>query len=57
MQEFQVNKYLSLRLEGKRAIIYAGELRFRQCKYLLLNIPMDELQLLNEVESIDEKRK
>jgi len=54
MQEFQVNDYLSLRLEDEDTIIYVGGERFRQCKYLLLNIRIDEIQSLEEFESIDE---
>jgi len=53
MQEFFVNKYLSLRLEDERTIIYTSGKRFRQCKYLLLNIPVDEMQFLEDLESID----
>ncbi len=54
MREFQVNKYLSLQLENEDTIIYVGGERFRQCKYLLLNIKIDEIQSFDGVESIDE---
>ncbi len=54
MREFQVNKYLFLRLEDEGTIIYVGGERFRQCKYLLLNIQVEEIQSLDEIESIDE---
>ncbi len=54
MQDFDVNDYLSLRLEDEGTIIYVGKIRFRQCKYLLLNIQTDEIQFLDEIESIDE---
>jgi len=54
MQEFRVNEYLTLRLEDECTIIYVGKMRFRQCKYLLLNIHIDEMQFLDEIESIDE---
>ena len=54
MQEFRVSEYLSLRLEDHRTIIYVGKMRFLQCKYLLLNIAVDEMQYLGEIESIDE---
>lgn len=54
MRKFQVNKYLSSRLVDENTIIYvAGEL-FSQCKYLLLNIKLDEIQFLDEIDSIDE---
>ncbi|KKM01064.1 MAG: hypothetical protein K940chlam5_01284 [Candidatus Anoxychlamydiales bacterium] len=54
MQDFEINEYLSLRLEDERTIIYVGRMRFRQCKYLLLNIRTDEIQSLDEIESIDD---
>lgn len=54
MQKFQVNNYLSLRLEDENTVIYVGGERFRQCKYLLLNIKIDNIQSLDEIESIDE---
>lgn len=54
MQDFQVNDYLSLKLEDEHTIIYVGKKRFIQCKYLLLNININEIQTLNEIESIDE---
>ncbi len=54
MREFQVNKHLFLRLEDESTIIYVGGERFRQCKYLLLNIKIDKIQSLDEIESIDE---
>lgn len=54
MSEFQVNKYLTLRKENEGTVIYVGGQRFRQCKYLLLDIPINNLQSINQVESIDE---
>ena len=54
MREFQINNYISLRLEDDETIIYVGGQRFRQCKYLLLNIKVNEIQSLEEIESIDE---
>lgn len=54
MREFKINDYISLKLEHNETIIYVGGQRFRQCKYLLLNIKVDEIQSLEEIESIDE---
>jgi len=65
MQEFRVNEYLSLRLEKEGTsylvdeqeggtVLYVGGDRFLQCKYLLLTIKVDEMQSLEEIESIDE---
>jgi len=52
--EFKVNKYITLKLEeGKTNIYLQGEL-FRQCKYLILNISVDNISSFDEIESIDE---
>jgi len=52
--EFKVNDYLKLRLELCRTNIYVGKRLFNQCKYLLLNIPTDNIRDYDEIESIDE---
>lgn len=53
-KEFKVNDYITLRLEGGTTNIYIkGEL-FQQCKFLLLNIPVEEISSFDEIESIDE---
>ncbi len=53
MQEFKVNEYITLKLEkGKTNIYVNGEL-FKQCKFLLLNIPVDKINSFDEIESID----
>jgi hypothetical protein len=52
--EFKINKYLSLRLENRRTVIYVNNRPFRQCMYLLLNIPVDKIKEYDEIRSIDE---
>jgi len=52
--QFKVNEYLELRLKGKDTIIYVNGERFEQCKFLLLDIPINEIKSLDEIESIDE---
>ncbi|MFX0030117.1 MAG: hypothetical protein ACFE8B_12965 [Candidatus Hermodarchaeota archaeon] len=54
MQKFRVNDYITLNLEGKETFIYIKGERFIQCKFLLLNIPIKDINSLDEVESIDE---
>ncbi len=54
MEEFKVNEYISLRLKGKETFIYIQGEKFIQCKYLLLNIPVEEVSSLDEINSIDE---
>jgi hypothetical protein len=54
MEEFRVNKLITLRLiDGKTIIFINGQL-FQQCKFLLLNIPINKISSLDEIESIDE---
>ena len=52
--EFEINKYLKLKLEGGRTNIYVKGRKFQQCMYLLLNIPVDRIEEYDEIESIDE---
>ncbi len=63
MQEFRVNEYITLKLEedpttlklgGKETVIYVSGEKFQQCKYLLINIPVDEVSTFDEIQSIDE---
>ena len=54
MREFIVNKYLSLKLEEEKTILYVDSKPFEQCKYLLLQIPQEHVNDLNSVDSIDE---
>lgn len=52
--EFLINEFLSLKLENDITLIYvAGEL-FRQCKFLLLEIPVRDITSLDNIKSIDE---
>ena len=54
IKEFEINKYLKLKLEAGRTNIYVKGRKFRQCMYLLLNIPVDRIEDYDEIESIDE---
>lgn len=54
MNAFKVNEYLTLKLENNRTNIYVKGDLFQQCKYLLLNIPTNEISSLDEIQSIDE---
>lgn len=53
-KEFKVNKYITLNLEDAQTIIYVNGKSFKQCKFLLLDIPVDKIKSLDEIESIDE---
>lgn len=54
MREFIINKYLSLRLEDNQTVIYVNGKQFRQCKFLILSIPIDEVASLEDITSVDE---
>lgn len=53
-KEFKVNEYITLKLEDDTTIIYVNNERFNQCKYLLLEIPVKEIDSFDEIESVDE---
>jgi hypothetical protein len=54
MNEFRVNKHITLKLENNKTNIYVNEELFDQCKYLLLDIPIKTYEALEEIESVDE---
>ncbi len=54
MKEFKVNDYISLLLINEETIIYVNNNRFLQCKFLLLNIPIEEISSFDDIKSVDE---
>jgi len=52
--KFRINKYLKLRLESGKTNVYVGGRLFKQCKFLLLEIPIKNITDYDEIESIDE---
>lgn len=54
MQKFRINKFLDLRLEDSKTNIYVNNKLFRQCKYILLNIPVENLDISSEISSVDD---
>lgn len=53
-KEYRVNEYITLKLEGIDTNIYINEIKFMQCKRLVLNIPVKDVRLFTQVDSIDE---
>ncbi len=53
-KNFEINDYLSLKLENEEAMIYVDGHKFRQCKYLQLNIPTHDIAEYDQINSIDE---
>ncbi|MFX1323006.1 MAG: hypothetical protein ACFFBV_15475 [Promethearchaeota archaeon] len=54
MVKYSINKFLDLRLENDRTNIYVNNELFLQCKYLLLEIPISEIESFEEISSINE---
>ncbi len=54
MKEFKVNEYLTLKLINNKTNIYIAGKNFRQCKFLLLDIPVKKVSTFDELQSIDE---
>ncbi|MHA1454885.1 MAG: hypothetical protein ACTSR5_02710 [Promethearchaeota archaeon] len=52
--EFIVNEFLSLKLEEGITMIYVANEPFMHCKFLLLEIPIEETTSLDEMKSIDQ---
>lgn len=53
MKEFRVSDLITLRLIDGKTILYINNKEFKQCKILLLNIPMED-RSDQEIKSIDE---
>jgi Leucine-rich repeat (LRR) protein len=54
MNEFKVNEYITLKLEGNQTVIYVDGRKFIQCKKLVLNIPSNQAHLYDGMISIDD---
>jgi len=54
MNEFKISDLITLKLEDGKTLIYVDGVEFRQCKYLLLDIPVEQASSFEEIDSIDE---
>jgi len=54
MEQFKINDYLTIKLEEYSTNIYVKNQLFRQCRFLMLNIPVEEAGQFVEIDSIDE---
>jgi hypothetical protein len=52
--EFQINRYLKLKLEGSETVVYIADKKFRQCKFVIFTTPLIDLSLVSSIDSIDE---
>ena len=53
-KEFKINNYITLKLEDNKTVIYLGNDRFLQCKKLLMDIPLENIDSYDHIGSIDE---
>lgn len=53
MVKFKVNEFITLKLENKKTNLYLNGELFEQCSIILLNKRTDELEELQEINSID----
>ena len=53
-QKFIVNDYITLRLEDDTTSLYINNTPFLYCTYLLLSVPLSEIEKYEEIGSIDE---
>ncbi len=54
MKEFKVNEFITLKLVDNKTEIFIKNQMFRQCKFLLITIPIEQIDTYNELESIEE---
>ena len=54
MIEFNVNDYITLKLENRKTNVYVNGVLFNQCKYILTRKKIFELGDLLELQSVDE---
>ncbi|MHA1146818.1 MAG: WD40 repeat domain-containing protein [Promethearchaeota archaeon] len=54
MREFEINKFLKLKLENDITNIYVKDDLFSKCKFLLLNVPNYKIATIRESYSIDD---
>ncbi|MFX0103366.1 MAG: hypothetical protein ACFFCS_27645 [Candidatus Hodarchaeota archaeon] len=52
--EYKVNDYITLKLEGGKTAIYVDGRRFNHCMQLVLTIPASDVEKTNDYDSIDE---
>jgi hypothetical protein len=53
-KEFKINEFLSLELWAGKTFIYVSGKKFRQCKYVLLNMSADDINQHISIDSIDD---
>lgn len=54
MREFTINEFLSLKLEEDKTNLYINNRLFKQCRYLMIHIPIERIEDYQEIKSIDQ---
>lgn len=55
MRSFKINKLITLKLENDgKTVIYINNEKFKQCKFILLEIPLENTKRYSEINSIDD---
>ena len=54
LTQFKVNEFITLKLEKGKTVIYVNNEKFLQCKYLLIEIPKEEIKEFDYIASIDD---
>jgi hypothetical protein len=54
MLKYTINKFLDLRFEDGKTNIYVNNELFMHCKYILLNLNLDNFDYFSEIDSIDD---
>ena len=52
-QEYIINEFITLKLEDGYTLIYVAGERFLQCKFLMLNIPLEDVGSYDETSTIN----
>ncbi|MFW9829379.1 MAG: zinc-ribbon domain-containing protein [Candidatus Thorarchaeota archaeon] len=52
--EYQINEFITLKLENNKTVIYVRDEKFLQCKYLLIEIPKENIREFDIFTSIDD---
>ena len=55
MKKFQINKFITLKLEEGNTNIYLNNNLFLQCKQLLMNLNENEIKSYNKLKSINDE--
>jgi len=51
---YKINEYITLKLERNRTEIYIKDRLFRQCKFLIITVPIEDFKNYDQIDSIDE---